>query len=67
MEDIPIVIGNEKIKTKDVRYQVMVRNIFVLFIIWSSIIQLTIKCKQILIIIQIKLSNWIQRKMKQYY
>lgn len=30
MEDVPIVIGNEKIKTKDVRYQVMVRNYFIL-------------------------------------
>lgn len=28
VEDVPIVIGNEKIKTKDVRYQVMVRNYF---------------------------------------
>lgn len=26
VEDVPIIIGNEKFKTKDVRYQVMVRN-----------------------------------------
>lgn len=31
VEDVPIIIGNEKVKTKDVRYQVMVRNqIFIL-------------------------------------
>lgn len=30
VEDVPIVIGNEKIKTKDVRYQVMVRNYFII-------------------------------------
>lgn len=24
VEDVPIIIGNEKIRTKDVRYQVMV-------------------------------------------
>lgn len=32
VEDVPIVIGNEKIKTKDVRYQVMVRNFFNLYL-----------------------------------
>jgi len=26
VEDVPIIIGNEKFKTKDVRYQVMVRH-----------------------------------------
>lgn len=30
VEDVPIVIGNEKFKTKDVRYQVMVRNEFLI-------------------------------------
>lgn len=29
VEDVPIIIGNEKIKTKDVRYQVMVRVTFI--------------------------------------
>lgn len=29
MEDVPIVIGNEKIKTENVRYQVMVRKLIV--------------------------------------
>lgn len=36
VEDVPIIIGNEKFKTKDVRYQVMVRqslyiNIYLLY------------------------------------
>jgi len=30
VEDVPIIIGNEKFKTKDVRYQVMVRHFGVL-------------------------------------
>lgn len=29
VEDIPIIIGNEKIKTENVRYQVMVRHLIV--------------------------------------
>lgn len=32
MEDVPIIIGNEKFKTKDVRYQVMVRQYFSLIV-----------------------------------
>lgn len=30
VEDVPIIIGNEKFKTKDVRYQVMVRNVIII-------------------------------------
>lgn len=32
VEDVPIIIGNEKFKTKDVRYQVMVRQYFRLIV-----------------------------------
>lgn len=32
VEDVPIIIGNEKFKTKDVRYQVMVRLYFRLIV-----------------------------------
>lgn len=31
VEEVPIVIGNEKFKTKDVRYQVMVRNLIIVY------------------------------------
>lgn len=31
VEDVPIIIGNEKFKTKDVRYQVMVSNFGILY------------------------------------
>lgn len=30
VEDVPIIIGNEKYKTKDVRYQVMVRHFVII-------------------------------------
>lgn len=38
VEDVPIIIGNEKFKTKDVRYQVMVRHFDVIVQLYLFIV-----------------------------